>query len=311
MIRSISRLAGLAVLLGALTVATGARALEVFACEPEWAALVTELGGDTVTAFSATTALQDPHQIQARPSLIARLRTADLLVCTGAELEAGWLPLLLRQAANPRVQPGSPGYFEAARQVRLLDVPAQLDRGMGDVHALGNPHVQTDPRNIATIAAALAARMQQLDAANATTIAARAQNFQARWAAAMQRWTQQAAALRGMPIAAYHRNWSYLNNWLGLQEVATIEPKPGVPPGSQHLAQLISELPARRVRGVIHAAYEDPRAAQFVAQRIGVPVIALPFTVGGTDRAGDLFGLFEDTIDRLNRGLTGNASAQR
>jgi zinc/manganese transport system substrate-binding protein len=114
-----------------------------------------------------------------------------------------------------------------------------------------------------------------------------------------------------MPIATYHKNWSYLNNWLGLHEVATIEPRPGVPPGSQHLAQLISELPAGGVRGVIHAAYEDPRAAQSVAQRTGIPVIALPFTVGGSERAGDLFGLFEDTIDRLNRGLTGSASAQR
>lgn len=311
MTRSISRLAGLAVVLSALTVATGARALEVFACEPEWAALAAELGGGTATAFSATTARQDPHQIQARPSLIARLRTADLLVCTGADLEAGWLPLLLRQAANPRVQPGNPGYFEAARQVRLLDAPAQLDRAMGDVHASGNPHIQTDPRNIATVAAALAARMRQLDPANDTTIAARAENFQARWAAAMQRWAQQAAPLRGMPIATYHRNWTYLNAWLGLHEAATIEPKPGVPPGSQHLAQLMSELPARGVRGVIHAAYEDPRAAQFVAQRIGVPVIALPYTVGGSERAGDLFGLFEDTIDRLNRGLLGGASAQR
>ena len=153
--------------------------------------------------------------------------------------------------------------------------------------------------------------MQQLDPANAATIAARAQNFQARWAAAIQRWTQQAAPLRGIPIATYHKNWSYLTDWLGLHEVATIEPRPGVPPGSQYLAQLMSELPARGVRGVIHAAYEDPRAAQSVAQRIGVPAIALPYTVGGNERASDLFGLFEDTLDRLTRELTGGASAQR
>src|SRR4051794_12110535 len=236
MIRFPLRAAGLAFCLLLLLRAETARALDVFACEPEWAALAQELGGNTVTVSSATTARQDPHQIQARPSLIARLRTAHLLVCTGAELEVGWLPVLLRQAANPRVQPGAPGYFEAATLVRLLELPAQLDRAMGDVHAAGNPHVQTDPRNIAAVASALSARMQQLDPANAAAIATYSQNFTARWAAAIQRWTMQAASLRGMPIAVYHKNWTYLENWLGLREMATIEPKPGVPPGSQYLA---------------------------------------------------------------------------
>lgn len=311
MICSIIRLAGLMLCLALILRPSGARALEVFACEPEWAALAVELGGDRVTAFSATTARQDPHQIQARPSLIARLRSADLVVCIGAELEIGWMPLLLRQAANPKVQPGGPGYFEAAQQVRLLEVPAQFDRAMGDVHASGNPHVQTDPRNIATIAAALAVRMQQLDPANAAVIAGRARNFAARWVAATTRWTQQAAPLRGATIGAYHKTWIYLENWLGLHEAGTIQPKPGVPPGSQHLAQLVSEWPAKGVRGVIYSAYEDPRASEFVAQRVGVPAIMLPYTVGGSERATDLFGLFDDTVDRLLRGLAGGAGAGR
>jgi zinc/manganese transport system substrate-binding protein len=310
MIRFLFQAAGLALCLLLLRAET-ARALDVFACEPEWAALAQELGGNTVTVSSATTARQDPHQIQARPSLIARLRSADLLVCTGAELEVGWLPVLLRQAANPNVQPGAPGYFEAARQVRLLEMPAQLDRAMGDVHAAGNPHIQTDPRNIAAVAAALSVRMQQLDPANAAAIAAYSQNFAARWAAAMQRWTAQAASLRGLPIAVYHKSWTYLEDWLGLREMAAIEPKPGVPPGSQYLAQLVGELPARGVRGVLYATYQDSRAAEFVATRIGVPAIALPFTVGGSERATDLFGLFDDTIDRLVRGLSGGAGASR
>jgi zinc/manganese transport system substrate-binding protein len=255
-------------------------------------------------------ARQDPHQVQARPSLISQLRGADLLVCTGAELEIGWLPVLLRQAANPRIQPGTPGYFEATQRVRLMEVPAQLDRAMGDVHAAGNPHIQTDPRNIAAVATALAQRMQQLDPANAAAIAAYSQNFMARWAAATQRWTTQAAALRGTPIATYHKYWVYLEDWLGLREIATVEPKPGVPPGSQYLAQLIAELPARGVRGVLYATYEDPRASEFVATRIGVPAIALPGTVGGSERATDLFGLFDDTVDRLTRGLGGAHARQ-
>jgi zinc/manganese transport system substrate-binding protein len=290
---------------------TSARALDVFACEPEWGALVTELGGDKVDVFVATTARQDPHQIQARPSLIARLRSADLVVCTGAELEIGWLPMLLRQGANGRVQPGTPGYFEAARYVRLLEVPTRLDRAEGDTHPSGNPHIQTDPRNIAAVAAPLAARMQQIDPTDAALIAGRAQNFAARWAAAMQRWQQQAAPLRGTPIATYHKGWAYLEDWLGLREAGTIEPKPGIPPSSQYLAQLVAELPARGVRGVIYAAYEDPRASEFVAQRIGAPAIMLPYTVGGSERARDLFGLFDDTVDRLAAGLAGGAGVRR
>src|SRR5258707_13091662 len=144
-----------------LAAPTAARALEVFACEPEWGALAKELGGDRVDVFVATSARQDPHQIQARPSLIARLRTADLVVCTGAELEIGWLPMLLRQGANGRVQPGGTGYFEAAQHVRLLEVPTRLDRAEGDIHAAGNPHIQTDPRNIAAAAPGLAGRRRE------------------------------------------------------------------------------------------------------------------------------------------------------
>src|SRR5262252_5287322 len=207
------RMAGLAVSLAVLLQMPVAHALEVFACEPEWAALATELGGDKVETFSATTARQDPHQIQARPALIARLRAADLVVCTGAELEVGWMPVLLRQAANGRVQPGSAGYFEAAQQVRLLEVPTRLDRAEGDIHAAGNPHIQTDPRNIATVAAALSRRMQELDQADAAGFAARTQNFASRWAAAVQRWTQRAAPFRGATVAVYHKNWTYLEDW--------------------------------------------------------------------------------------------------
>src|SRR3569832_1825703 len=142
-------------------------ALRVFACEPEWGALTQALGGNLVDVTVATTALQDPHQIQAKPSLIARMRNADLVVCTGAELEIGWLPVLLQQSGNDRVQPGQPGNFEAARNVRMLEIPASGDRSQGDVHAAGNPHIQTAPRNIAAVATALGARLAQIDAAHA------------------------------------------------------------------------------------------------------------------------------------------------
>src|SRR3954469_12212236 len=191
-------------------------ALSVFACEPEWASLAQELGGDKVTTFAATTAMQDPHQVEARPSLIARMRNADLVVCSGAELGLVWLPLLLTQSGNDRVQPGAPGYLEASQYVVRLEVPRAVDRSMGDVHPGGNPHVHTDPRNIARIAAALAQRMAALDAANAATYAERAAAFDKRWREATARWQQQAAPLKGLPVLVHHKYYSYLLNWLGM-----------------------------------------------------------------------------------------------
>src|SRR5258708_12065629 len=152
-------------------------ALNVFACEPEWGALALELGGDKVSVYLATTALQDPHRIEARPSLIARIRSTDLLICSGSELEIGWIPLLLPQSVNPKVQLGSPGYFEASQYVVKLEIPKVLDRALGDLHPGGNPHVHTDPRNIAKIALALEERMLQIDPANAESYRSRSKSF--------------------------------------------------------------------------------------------------------------------------------------
>lgn len=280
-----------------------ARALDIFACEPEWGALVTELGGDDVNVFTATTARQDPHQIQARPALISRLRAADLVVCTGAELETGWLPVLLRQGANARVQPGAPGYFEAAAQIRLLEIPTRLDRADGDVHAAGNPHIQTDPRNIALIAPALARRLAELDPAHAEGYARRDAAFRLRLDQAMARWHSLAAPLRGVSVAVLHREWIYMLDWLGMKEAAAIEPKPGIPPGAGHIAQLMEDLPRKNVRLILAAAYQDSRPAQVLAAKTGARAVSLPFTVGGSDGAGDLIGLYDDTLRRLLDGL--------
>src|SRR5512143_4323327 len=205
-------------------------ALNVFACEPEWGALATELGGANVKVYTATTAFQDPHHIEARPSLIAQMRRADLAVCTGAELEVGWLPVLLRQSGNAAIQPGQPGYFEAARQVVLLEKPAMLDRSQGDVHAAGNPHIQTDPRNIARVAQALGARLAEIDPEHAASYRARLADFNTRWNAAMARWQAQSAPLRGTSIVVQHQAFPYLEDWLGLKQVAAMEPKPGAQP---------------------------------------------------------------------------------
>jgi zinc/manganese transport system substrate-binding protein len=295
-------LAFVAVSLISATVSAQA-ALNVFACEPEWAALATELGGGDVSVFSATTARQDPHQVQARPALIARLRSADLVVCTGSELEIGWMPVLLRQAANGRVQPGTPGYFEASRFVRMLEVPAVLDRAMGDIHPGGNPHIQTSPLNIRAVADALARRLSEVDSSRAAAYTQRREAFLKRWDDALMRWQGQAAPLKGVRFVGYHKEWIYLAGWLGMEEAATIQPKPGVPPGSAYLAQLLDELPRRNIRLVVYSAYQDPRASEFIAEKTGLPLVLLPFTVGGTDGAANLFALFDDTVTRLLAGL--------
>lgn len=283
-----------------LLVAPLARAeLKVLACEPEWGALVKELAGDKVSVYVATTALQDPHRIEARPSLVAAARNAGLVVCTGAELEVGWLPLLIRQSGNSAIQPGKPGHFEAAAYVRMLDVPQRLDRADGDVHAAGNPHIQTDPRNIALVAEPLARRLAELDPANAATYQARSADFQARWKAAIQRWEQSAAPLRGVPVVVQHKAFPYLQQWLGLVEVAALEPKPGVEPTSAHLSTVLAGLKTRPAKMILRAAYNDPRGADWLAERTQLPVVVLPFTVGGNEQAKDLFSLFDDTVQRL------------
>ncbi len=282
-----------------LTALPAAAEIKVFACEPEWAALAQELGGDKVSVFTATTALQDPHHIEARPSLIARLRQADLLVCTGAELETGWLPVLLRQAGNARVQPGKPGYFEAASHVRMLEIPARLDRAEGDVHAAGNPHIQTDPRNIGAVATALAQRLAQIDPARASHYQARQRDFAQRWDAAIKRWEQQAAPLKGVRIVVQHKGFPYLENWLGLRQIATLEPRPGMEPTSGHLAEVLEKLKREPAQMILRAAYHDGRASEWLAERAKIPSVVVPFTVGGSNQARDLFSLFDDTVQQL------------
>lgn len=284
-------------------IAVPASALNVFACEPEWAALAQQLAGDKASIYTATGALQDPHRIEARPSLIARARRANLLVCTGAELEAGWLPVVLRESGNSAVQPGGGGYFEAAQSVRMLEVPARLDRAEGDVHAAGNPHIQTDPRNFLPVADALGKRLIQLDPANAAYYQQQLAAFNQQWRVAIAKWEKQAAPLRGVPVIVQHRGFPYLNNWLGLKQVAELEPKPGMEPSAAHLGQVLNELQQHPAKMVLRAAYQDGRPSEWIAERAHIAAVALPYTVGGTAQAADLFALFDDTIQRLLAGL--------
>lgn len=288
-----------ALLLAAGLVSTPAQAkLKVFACEPEWGSLLTELAGDKVDVDVGTTALQDVHVIEAKPSLIAKVRAADLVVCTGAQLEIGWLPQLIRQSGNSKVASGA-GSFMAAAQVKTLEKPTALDRANGDVHPDGNPHIQMDPRRVLIVARQLDARLAQLDPANAAVYKQRGADFEKRWLAAMVKWKAEAAPLKGRKVVVHHISWVYLWDWLGLDEIGALEPRPGVPPTAAHLSELIATTKDSNTLAIVRAAYQDPKPADWLSQRTGVPAVTLPFTVGGDAQSKDLFGLFDSTIAKL------------
>ena len=287
-----------ALLLAALVSTPAEAKLKVFACEPEWGSLVQELAGDKVDVDVATTALQDVHVVEAKPSLIAKVRSADLVVCTGAELEVGWLPQLIRQSGNTKVASGA-GSFMAAMQVKTLEKPTALDRANGDVHPDGNPHVQMDPRRVLVIAKALDARLVQLDPANAAIYQSRLADFSKRWLAAMVKWQAQAAPLKGRKVVVHHISWVYLWDWLGIQQIGALEPKPAVPPTAAHLASLVGTTKSNNTLAIVRAAYQDPKPAAWLSDRTGVPAVTLPFTVGGDAQSKDLFGLFDSTIGKL------------
>ncbi|MDO9052989.1 MAG: zinc ABC transporter substrate-binding protein [Gallionella sp.] len=276
-------------------------ALNVFACEPEWAALTRLLAGDKASLYTATSALQDPHRVEARPSLIARARRADLLICTGAGLETAWLPVIVRESGNAAIRPGSNGYFEAARYVQMLEIPTRLDRSDGDVHAAGNPHIQTDARNFLPVADALSQRLILLDPANTGYYRQQLATFNQQWRDAIAKWEKQAAPLKGISIVAQHRGFPYLNNWLGLKQVAELEARPGMEPSAAHLSRVLNEL--QQAKMVLRAAYQDERPSAWIAERARINAVVLPYTVGGTSQTIDLFGLFDDTIARLLTGI--------
>lgn len=273
--------------------------LNIFACEAEWAALAREIAGDRVEITSATTGMQDVHHIQARPSLIAKARQADLLFCTGAELESGWLPMLMRKANNPRIQPGRTGHLMASDFVIMLDKRERVDRSEGDIHAAGNPHIQTNPHNMLPVADELARRLGQIDPEHARIYMKNLEGFEQRMTAAIAGWERLAKPLKGTKLILHHQSWIYLLNWLGMVSVGTLEPKPGIPPTSGQLSKLLAQLEQAPADLIVYASYQDDRAAHWLAGRTGIPAVALPMTIGGTDKAKDLFSFYDDLLDRL------------
>lgn len=273
-------------------------ALTVFACEPEWAAL-SEAIAPGAKVYTATTARQDPHHIQARPGLISKMRKADIVVCSGAELETGWLPVLQMKSANPKVQTGDKGLFFAADQVETIGKLEKVDPTMGDVHPEGNPHLHLDPYRVEKVTRALAERMAELDPGNSDEYLANAKKFSESWEANIERWEKVAAPLKGKNLVTYHSNFDYLLEWLGVNVVGDLEPKPGLPPTSRHLASLLELSKKTSIDAIIFASYQDKKGADWLSHRAGVPAKELPMTVGGSEQSVDLISLYDDLIQKL------------
>ena len=273
--------------------------IKVFACEPEWGALVKEIGADRVAVTVATAPSQDPHYLRAKPSLLAAVRGAALVVCSGASLEVGWLPLLLERAGDATVQHGASGNIAAAEFVEVLEKPTRLDRADGDVHPEGNPHVHLNPRNLLKVGEEVANRLQRIDPANAEQFAARWRRFSGGWSEAIARWEERAAPLRGMRVVVHHKAFSYLVHWLGLEVVGSIEPKPGVPPTTRYLETLLGTLRASPPVVILRTPYETADGSEWLSEKLKVRALVLPYTVGGDSQATTLEGLFEVTLQLL------------
>jgi zinc/manganese transport system substrate-binding protein len=275
----------------------------VFTCEPEWAALVVELMPRAQVA-SATTALQDPHHIEARPALIAQMRQAELAVCTGAGVEEGWLPVLQQRAANPKVQDGSPGMFYASDHVTLIDPrAATLNPLAGDIHPGGNPHLHADPERVAVVARALMARMQQLWPQHADEVAQRHAAFDQRWTSRLTVWRDKARGLKGQRVAAQHSTFAYLWRWLGMLQSMDLEPKPGLPPTPSHLRSLLQAWKVQPPLATVVAAHQDPRAGRWLVDhaRPRRTLLVLPATIADPTKPMALDHWFDEMIEALLR----------
>ena len=290
-----------ALLVGAVVTpgAAAAKKLNVVATLTDLASIARSVGGDDVQVTALCPGTRDPHYLPAKPSLARKMSKADMLVYDGLELEIGWLPQLIRKARNPRIRPGAPGDVDCSRVItHLLEVPpATVDRSEGDLHPMGNPHYTLDPRNAEPIARLLADRMADLDPDHAEAYHRRAEAFVQTIAQHLPRWREETAALRAHHVLIYHKHWSYLVNWLGLDKVGEIENRPGIAPSPRHVHEMIQK--SRRLGDVvvICATWDDVDQVKEIARRIGAPLAVLPGHTGGVKEA-DTYVHFIDTICR-------------
>src|SRR5437016_5190168 len=247
--------------------------INVVATLPDFGSLAREIGGDKINLVVLAKATEDPHFVDARPSFVVSLRNADVLIDGGAELELGWLPPLLQNARNPKIEVGKPGRVQASQGIRLMNVPANVTRAAGDVHALGNPHFGVDPIIAKAIAQHIAQSFSAIDAANAGTYDANYKKFEAAINARLQQWGSTMLPFKGQHIAAYHDSWPYFGHRFGLEIDIFLEPKPGIPPSPSHLAEVIAQMKAQKIKAIIVEPYHDRKIAERVASPTGATVV--------------------------------------
>jgi zinc/manganese transport system substrate-binding protein len=285
----------------AATVTAPARAeINVVTSTEDLAALTREVGGDKVKIDSIGRGHQDPHFVEAKPSFILKLHSADLLVVVGRELEIGWLPPLIQQSRNAKIQVGAPGYLDASLTARILEIPTgQITRAMGDVHPLGNPHYWLDPENGRRIARAVEEKLAQIDPGDADYFSARLADFDKRLSEAEQRWNALMAPYKGLKIVTYHSSWPNFAECFGLVIVGYVEPRPGIPPSPSHTLDLIQEMKRQNTKILFVEPYFDLKTPSSIARETGAKVLVMSPSVGGVKEVTDYVKLFDYDLNLL------------
>ena len=277
--------------------------LNVVATLPDYAAVAREIGGDKVEVTAMAKATEDPHFVDARPSFVVKLRSADVLIEGGAELEVGWLPPLLQSARNAKIETGAPGRVVASQGIRLMNVPTSLTRAAGDVHALGNPHFMIDPIIAKVVAQNIASAFARVDAANASVYQANYQKFEATINAKLQEWGKAMLPFKGQGVVAYHDSWVYFAHRFGLNIDVFLEPKPGVPPSPSHLAEVIGKMKEEKIKVIIVEPYHNRKIAEKVASSTGAKIVDAAQFPGALPNTETYVGLIDVIISRLTDAL--------
>ena len=280
--------------------ARAASKIQIMTATTDLASLAQEVGGDKVEVESIARGYQDPHFVDAKPSFLLKLKHADLLIVVGLELEIGWLPPLINQSTNPKIQVAAPGYLDASRFARILEIPTgQVTRAEGDVHPLGNPHYWLDPENGLRIAKGIADKLSEMRPGDAAYFAQRFTDFEQRLKQADQRWLAEMKPYEGRKIVTYHRSWPNFAEHFHLNVVGYVEPRPGIPPSPQHTVELIQQMKRDNVKVIVVEPYFDLKTPNAVARETGGKVLVLPPSVGGEKEITDYFKLFDYDISKL------------
>ena len=295
-------LAGMAALITAMSVSAADKKINVIASTQDIASLAAEVGGDRITVEAIAKGYQDPHFVEPKPSFLLKLQKADVLLAVGLQLEIGWLPPLITQSGNTKIQVGNPGYIEMAQFCQVLEIPqGQVTRAMGDVHPMGNPHYWLNPENGRRIAKALAAKFAEMRPGDAAYFTERNADFSRRLTDAQKRWDATLAPYRGRKVITYHRSWPNFCDRFGLVVVDYVEPKPGIPPTPAHTLELINTMKRDQIKLILVEPYFDLRTPNSIAQSVGGTVAVLMPSVGGLKEITDYFKLFDYDVDVLTK----------